>query len=174
MKDSIRGFDKSIGDSVARLPKWLRPLMELFTLIGQPPFTVGAAALVLGYGYALNKPYYLDAGLIAIITLAIAGLLKMSLRRTRPVTEYVKNMLFQSYSFPSGHAAGSLVSYGMLAAAVSARWPDVSIVAWTAALITILIISLSRIYLGAHYASDIIGGWIVGGAGLLVILLMDK
>lgn len=174
MRPAIRNFDRVIGGWVARLPFWVRPPMQLFTLIGQPPITVGIAATVLGYGWALNKPFYIAAGATAIATIAVSGLLKMFLRRARPVNDYVSQMLFQTFSFPSGHAAGALISFGLAAIVIGYRWPELAVVVWTGALLMTFFISLSRIYLGAHYASDIIGGWIVGCIGLVAILLIER
>lgn len=174
MREKIRAFDRVVGRWVSALPTWLRPIMELFTLIGQPPFTVGIAAAVWGYGWALNKPFYMLAGMTAIITIAASGTLKILLHRARPLNEYVEKMFFKTYSFPSGHATGALVSYGLAALVVSFRWPQLALVAWISAAVAALLVSLSRIYLGAHYTSDIIGGWIVGGVGLIIILLIGR
>ena len=173
MKETIRTFDRMIGRWVEKLPRGIHPAMEFFTLLGQPPITVGISAISLGYGLALNKPFYIYAGIIAITTITLSSLLKIPLHRARPVNDYVKNMLFQTYSFPSGHAAGSLVSFGLAALIVMNKWPEFSLIAWVVALIATFFVSLSRIYLGAHYASDIIGGWIVAGAGLIVIIVFS-
>jgi undecaprenyl-diphosphatase len=170
MRDAVHTFDRVVGDWVARLPLWLKPMMLVFTMIGEPPFTVGVAAAVLGYGAALNKPFYEEAGLIALITITITSLLKFVLRRSRPRNDYSKKMWIKTFSFPSGHAAGSLVSYLMAAMIIANKFPDFTVAAWTVAVVGCLLIALSRIYLGAHYASDIIGGWIVGGIGLAIIL----
>ncbi len=174
MRDALHSFDRVVDNWVMALPRWLKPLMQLFTLIGQPPFTVGVAAAVLGYGFALGKPHYELAGLVALVTLAIVSLLKLALRRARPRNNYSKKMLIKTFSFPSGHAAGSLVSFLMAALIIANKWPDLVVAAWTIALVGCFFIALSRIYLGAHYASDIIGGWIVGGAGLAVIISIVK
>lgn len=170
MRNGVHAFDRVIGGWVATLPSWLKPLMLVFTMLGEPPFTVGVAAGVLGYGAALGKPFYLEAGLTALITISAAGLLKLILRRARPSSEYAKKMWIKTFSFPSGHAAGSLVSYLMAALIIANKWPEFTVLAWTVALVSCLLIALSRIYLGAHYASDIIGGWIIGGIGLAVIV----
>ena len=145
--------------------------MEFFTLIGQPPFTVGIAAAVLGYGTALGKEHYVISGWIAIATIVVASLLKLVLRRVRPRNDYVRHMLFKTYSFPSGHAAGSLVSYGLAAFIIATKWPELALTAWVVAVICSFAIGLSRVYLGAHYASDVVAGWIVGGIGLVLIVL---
>lgn len=171
MKESLHSFDRAVSGWVLRLPRWSRLVMEFFTLIGQPPFTVGIAATVLGYGLALGKDNYVIAGWIAIGTLVFASLLKLVLRRVRPRNAYVRSMLFQTYSFPSGHAAGSLVSYGLAAFVITAKWPEFAVAAWIAAVFISLMIGLSRVYLGAHYASDVIGGWLVGAIGLAFIVV---
>lgn len=170
MKKAIYRFDSIVGNKIAQLPAGWYPVMELFTLIGQPPFTVGIAAAVLGYGFALEKPIYIISGAIAILTIIASSLLKLFARRKRPLTDYARGMLFKTYSFPSGHAAGALVSYGLAALVVSVRWPEYAVIGWIIALIATLMVSASRVYLGAHYASDIIGGWIAGGIGLALIL----
>lgn len=172
MRQAIRRFDAAVDTAVMSLPKRARFMMEFFTLIGQPPFTVGIAATVLGYGAALNKSHFVIAGSIAIATLVLTSFLKLVLRRARPVNDYVRSMLFQTFSFPSGHAAGAVVSYGLAAAVISGKWPEYAILAWVIAIVLWIMIGLSRIYLGAHYASDVIGGWIVGLAGLSLILTM--
>jgi len=61
-----------------------------------------------------------------------------------------------SPSFPSGHAQGSLVFWGTMAALVRRTWM------WVVSVVLILLISLSRIYLGVHFPQDVLGGWAVG------------
>lgn len=172
MRNAIRHFDRVVGARVVRLPGWTRMPMEFFTLLGQPPFTVGIAAAVLGYGAALNKSHYIVAGSVAIGTLLLTTILKLTLRRARPMNDYVQKMLFQTFSFPSGHAAGSLVSFGLAALVIGARWPELAALALVSSIILSFFVGISRVYLGAHYASDVIGGWIVGAAGLLLILIL--
>jgi len=90
--------------------------------------------------------------------------LKLTIHRPRPV--YAAALLHNpSWSFPSGHAMGSLVGYGMLAYVLmllargkrdTQRW----IAAAAAALI--VAIGVSRLYLGVHYFSDVVGGYAAG------------
>lgn len=172
MKKYIHRFDQVVADWVGAAPRWLRLPMEFFTLIGQPPFTVGIAAAVLGYGTALEKGHYTLVGWIAIATLVLSSILKVLLRRVRPRNQYVESMLFKTYSFPSGHAAGSIVSFGLAALVIAMKWPEFGVIAWIVAILSSIFVGVSRIYLGAHYASDVLGGWILGGAGLLLILMV--
>ncbi|MDH7489898.1 MAG: phosphatase PAP2 family protein [Anaerolineae bacterium] len=61
-----------------------------------------------------------------------------------------------SPSFPSGHAQGSLVFWGTMATLVRRSWM------WVVSIVLIVLISLSRIYLGVHFPQDILGGWVIG------------
>ena len=66
-----------------------------------------------------------------------------------------------SYSFPSGHALGSLCFYGILAAILAgrARGRGAEFCIWVATVLLVGMIGLSRIYLGVHYPSDVIAGY---------------
>jgi membrane-associated phospholipid phosphatase len=98
--------------------------------------------------------------------------LKTAIHRSRP--EYAAAFLHgTSYSFPSGHAMGSIIGYGCLAYALVltlkvAGWHR-RLVFVLAALMT-LVVGLSRIYLGVHYPSDVVSGWAAGLAWLAVCL----
>ena len=65
-----------------------------------------------------------------------------------------------SYSFPSGHASGNMMLFGALALLMDGPG------AYVAAALTILVIGVSRVWLGVHWPSDVLAGW-VEGAGWL-------
>jgi undecaprenyl-diphosphatase len=99
--------------------------------------------------------------------------LKLDFHRARPVP-FVGTAPV-TYSFPSGHALSSLCFYGVLAGllcewieSAAARW----LVSITAAVL-ILAIGLSRIYLGVHYPTDVIGGYIAAGAWVSALLFVE-
>lgn len=94
-------------------------------------------------------------------------LLKQWFARARPAfDDPLAVALF--YSFPSGHATMSLISYGLLAYTLwlspIQRWQRW--LAVTAFVLLILLIGLSRLYLGVHYFSDVLGGFAAGGLWL--------
>jgi membrane-associated phospholipid phosphatase len=66
--------------------------------------------------------------------------------------------------FPSGHTQSAVVIWGYLAAQARKTW------LWVAAGLLIVLIPLSRIYLGVHFPTDLLGGYVIGG-GLLVLYL---
>lgn len=106
--------------------------------------------------------------LLALVTVGLLNsLLKETFDRPRPPTpDAIIHETNQS--FPSGHAMGSITAYGLLAylalRVLHRRWLQVALVAVLASLI--LAIGFSRVYLGAHYLSDVIGGFALGGAWL--------
>jgi undecaprenyl-diphosphatase len=93
--------------------------------------------------------------------------LKVAFERERPALRdpAINEM---TMSFPSGHSMGSLIGYGLLAYLVvlTARPKWLRVVAVVGLALLVLAIGFSRIYLGAHYPSDVIGGYIVGACWL--------
>ena len=98
--------------------------------------------------------------------------LKHLIQRGRPVFD---DPLFSlpTYSFPSGHAMASTVFYGMLAiyVSVNARQRYTAHVAIGAAVLMVALVSFSRVYLGLHYVSDVMGGLSEGIAWLALSVI---
>jgi undecaprenyl-diphosphatase len=137
------------------------------TLLGSTlvlSLVIGAAALLV----ALRRRWRLAAYLVVtgVGALVLDPVLKVLVGRLRPVVAHPVAHA-PGNSFPSGHSLGSMVCYGALflvfLPAARGRWR-----AWltvlTAALIAI--IGISRILLGVHYISDVVGGWAIGIAWL--------
>jgi undecaprenyl-diphosphatase len=100
--------------------------------------------------------------ILAMATLgaeAFDQLLKWIFHRQRPEAFFGHSPL--SYSFPSGHSVESCCFYGVLAALVAGQskrlWRQVGI--WLVAALVTLAIGCSRIYLGVHYPTDVLGGY---------------
>lgn len=102
--------------------------------------------------------------------------LKLVIQRPRP--PYATAFLHHySWSFPSGHAMGSLIGYGMLAYVLVVLWiharrTQISVVLGAALLI--VPIGLSRLYLGVHYFSDVVGGYAAGPLWLSALYLRPR
>jgi membrane-associated phospholipid phosphatase len=87
--------------------------------------------------------------------------LKMAIHRSRP-SYGAAFVQAGSYSFPSGHAMGSMIGYGMLIWTLFVFWHPRRawrVVTYLLAALLVLAIGVSRILLGVHYPSDIVGGW---------------
>ena len=98
-------------------------------------------------------------------------LLKDLFDRPRPHFEHPL-VAETSHSFPSGQAMESLVVYGMLAyfAVLTIRGRGKRAVLVGGAGVLVILIGFSRVYLGAHYFSDVVGGFVAGGAWLSAVI----
>jgi undecaprenyl-diphosphatase len=105
---------------------------------------------------------------IALIGRGLSEIEKIWVARPRPELE-PHLVLVKTQSFPSGHAFSSMVFYLALALALTGdsrwRWPAAS-----AAVLLSLLIGTSRVMLGVHWPSDVIGGWAFGMLWVLVAL----
>ncbi|HJP81715.1 MAG TPA: phosphatase PAP2 family protein [Candidatus Saccharimonadales bacterium] len=162
MQTMLHRFDDYFTDKIQAWPTWLHPLMRAASFVGYPAVTLGAIAgsfFVVGWVVG-NAQYVIAAGIIAI-THAISSILKKLVGRQRPATYITKRWHMKTHSFPSGHACGSVVAYGAIAVIVGAP----AIAAFVVVLVSL--IGISRIYLGAHYPSDVVAGWLIGILGLM-------
>lgn len=147
------------------------------TYLGNWQIAAGIAAIVLTVLLLLRKQWkgiYLAAGLIG--TTALYNAFKLAFHRVRPDTVFA--LVHEgSYAFPSGHAAIAVVLYGFIAYVLCMwfrRWWERAFIALCSATL-ILLIGFSRIYLGAHWITDVLGGWFLGLAVLtLVVSLLSQ
>lgn len=95
-----------------------------------------------------------------ITSTILNNLIKVIIRRERP--NHFRYIIETTYSFPSGHAMASMSFYGGIIILIMYSNLNKRIKYILAILLGVLIflIGLSRVYLGAHHASDIIGGWL--------------
>ena len=132
-------------------------------------FLVVAAFLVVWWKAGFADGFLvLLAGLISLINYG----LKIMIDRPRPSPELVSVLEpYQNNGFPSGHAFFSMLCLGILTYLIfshvkNSAWRWMSI---TIAVLLLLLIGFARIYLGLHWASDILGGWIYGGLFLMLL-----
>jgi len=115
----------------------------------------------------------LISGVSVVAVFYIGSLMKLVLQRDRPLTEYVAHMRYETYSLPSGHAVGSTVAYGLLAYFAWQLLPQPwNYICASLLVILILLVGISRVYLGAHFPSDVIAGWLLGAVGLVAIIFI--
>ncbi len=148
-------------------------LMLGITQLGNPAFIVGT--VVVGLVLLLWRQKRLEFWVFAIASLgALIFNQGMKLLFTRPRPTLWQSLIQEtSYSFPSGHALGASVVYGFLAYLLIRRYPRRSHLVSGIAITIIGLIGLSRLYLGVHYPTDILAGYIVGllWLGICIALL---
>ena len=170
-RDAITQFDIALANELhARaIPLGIR-IARLLSDVGGP---IAMTILMIVVAIVLSirrERLLLITWLIAFVGGSVLDqTLKLSFRRPRPTLPNPV-LIAHGFSFPSGHAMGSLIGFGLLAYLLArlTRRPAwrVALVAGTGALVTA--IGVSRLYLGVHYFSDVVGGYAAGIVWLMV------
>ena len=172
-----RRFDESVRQFVH---EFASPAM---TIIMQTSSFLGSTLFLIVFGVIIVIALYLrkhrrGAILFTITTVGASILLvtlKLAFRRVRP-EPFFDTILPASYSFPSGHSLAAFCFYGALAEILSERtdklWQQTLV--WISAVTMILLIGISRIYLGVHHPSDVVAGYAVGLIWVITIAIGDK
>lgn len=138
------------------------------TLLGNWQIIFGATVMMTLILWLWRKRMYLMPLWISLIgNEVLTWLLKLALQRPRPAVAYY---LQESFSFPSGHASLAVAFYGFLTYLIwreTKKW-SVKIAALVGGITIVLAVGLSRLYLGAHYLSDVLGGYLLGLLLLMV------
>jgi len=151
--------------------------MAAISQIGSP---AGHTALIAcAMVYCLWRRRFLLGALALLVSSIGGGILNGSLKhlyhRARPEPAFYH----LGYSFPSGHAMSAIIVYGfvayLLARGTEGRY---RILIWVAAIFMTLLVGFSRVYLGVHYPSDVLGGYLAGACWLagciLSLRLMER
>ena len=172
MRAFVRRIDTKLTHSLTKWPASLRPLWLLITNLGHPIVAVLIGGVIVYVGrMESNVELSISGGLVWVV-LAVGSILKQLFKRARPVTDYAANIWLDKLSFPSGHTTGATIAYGLLG---YYAWQLLSqpLATTVAAMLTLLIVmvGLSRVYLGAHFPSDVVAGWLLGALGLTIVIV---
>ncbi len=145
---------------VARIVTWLGSSVVLI------PLAVIACAMLLRSGLRREA---------ATVALSLGGAIviwhaiKPLVARARPPVEHLSHV--SGYSFPSGHATQASAFWFslVLVAPAAGLSPRATGVVAALALVIVLVVAMSRVYLGVHYPSDVIGGALLGGGWALFV-----
>ncbi len=152
---------------------WLTRLLQDLTNLGSIRILL-PLIVVVGVGWWLRRRTWQP---LALLVAAYAGAdlafnaVKELVHRPRPPAAILLKPV-AGPSFPSGHATQAVAVYGMLAAltaAATASWPR-KVAAWTVAVVIVGAVAVSRLYLGAHWLTDVLGGLALGAAWLFALL----
>ena len=140
------------------------------------PVSIAAPASVILAGFinkdeALKREGY-KAGAAFLLNGALTVGLKYSINRKRPFAQYPdyfhKKSAAGSYSFPSGHTSTAFATATSLTLATKKWYVAVPAYAWASG------VAYSRMYLGVHYPSDVLGGIVVGIGSSLLVWKVDQ
>jgi len=157
-----------------RTPAWT-DAMRIITWLGSSVVVIPLAMVVI-VALLIGRQRWLAL----FVALAVSGasllsaLAKDVIGRDRPPVD-LRLQQAHSSSFPSGHSTQAAATYFALAIVVTvlSQSRPLRAVTWTVATIIVVLVGVSRVYLGMHWATDVLGGWMLGSvwiAGLTVAL----
>lgn len=171
--EEILTFDQRVISFIQGLESpILTSIMKFFTFIGS--FPVGVVLFLAG-SHFLYRVFKFRTELFLFSTVIIGTpilnqILKHLFQRVRP--DFNRLIEIGGYSFPSGHAMGAFATYGILTFLLWRHIPNRlgRTVLVIISSVFILMIGISRIYLGVHYPTDIIGGYFASGVWLTIAI----
>lgn len=170
-ESGLGGFDASLAaDLRAQLPLPALRVIAAITHLGDTLWVAAMAAVVLVV-LLLRRQWSLALswGVALLGILPINGSLKALFRRARPLHDH-GFIIEPGWSFPSGHAFGAMVFYGMLAYVLLRLSPRFHRAIVAGAVLMIGVIGISRILLQVHYFSDVLAGYAMGAAWLVLCI----
>lgn len=166
--NNINAFDDLIYNSLISIRSNF--LDNFFINITKFGNTLSIMIIVILLLLILKKEDGIILGISTISSVLVNTLIKYIARRERP--PHLRLISQGGFSYPSGHAMISICVYGMLIYIILKNIKNKKIKILLTILLTLLIISigLSRIYVGVHYPSDVLAGYIVASSIVIIII----
>jgi undecaprenyl-diphosphatase len=169
----LEGTDESFNDTLAQhRTGTLTTFAEIGSVVGGAPvlpILVGIVALVCAY----FRQWLIAA--FAVFVLAVESatyrVTSIAVPRERPSVHRLEHLEVDA-SYPSGHTAASVAVYAGLVLLLTTRFTSSlkKALAWTAAILVVTFVALSRMYEGMHHPLDVAGGILIGIGAILVLL----
>ena len=152
------------------IKKEITPVMKLITFFGGATCLIGLTIIL--FITIKNKKIGLLIGTNLIVITILNQIFKFILQRPRPTENRI--ITESGYSFPSGHSMISMAFYGFLIYLIYKYVKNKKLKYISITLISILIIfiGISRIYLGVHYTSDVLAGFLFSISYLIIFILI--
>lgn len=171
-----------------RIIEWLQSFAGTFTItLGKAMAFIGdekgLLIVILAVMFGFKKETGRKMAVIITVMLTWLAMIKSIVLRPRPYMQYpdrveilakveskadAANVAAQGYSFPSMHAASALSCYFTLADSIKTKWAYIF-----AAVITVLV-AISRVFVGAHYPTDVLAGLLIGAISMGIYRLSEK
>lgn len=143
-------------EAIQNLGEWLVLPMSIITFLGSEEFFL----LILPALYwSIDSAIGIRVGVILLVTGAVNNALKLAFHGPRPywVNTQVKAYAAESsFGAPSGHSQTAVGVWGMLAQGIRRWW------GWLVAVLLVLLIGFSRLFLAVHFPHDVFLGWMIG------------
>ena len=147
---------------------WLKPIFSAITFLGSEEFYM---VVMPALYWCLSTALGFRIGLILLLSGTFNTIFKWLGASPRPywVDTRVSAMSSETgFGLPSGHSMNSASIWGLMGFKIGKSWSIIG------ALVIIFLIGISRLYLGVHFVSDVLAGWLLGGLLLFAFLKLDK
>jgi undecaprenyl-diphosphatase len=174
LQGDTQHFDQMIREWVHRYASpGMTSAMNAISLLGYNILIVELAIALAIFAWLRWRRALLWLAVAMTGSLVLDLTLKYIYHRTRPTAYF--GMAPHSYSFPSGHALCSFCFYGVVAGLLSARIKSLALqmVIWCLAAALVIAIGVSRIYLGVHYPSDVVAGYLAATVWVGTVIVLD-
>ena len=164
LKEYFKTFIRIIDINIELLIKEIRsdkfiPFFKVVSFLGSAKFLIPLMIVMIIAMKFKKEGFYIIFGIS--ISCLLNEILKRIVRRNRPVYKVVNE---SGFSFPSGHAMNNMVFYGLIINYLckNIKRKSLKILSVSFMMLLVLLIGFSRIYLGVHYFSDVVCGYIIG------------
>lgn len=175
ISNKVTLIDKSIHDFVIKFSSEITTsIMKIFTFFGSTIFIVILSIILFIIFIILKqKDKAFKMASVIIISTIINNIIKIIIRRPRP--EYI-TVVENTFSYPSGHTMASTTLYGILLYLLLKSNLKKSYKIGFGIILGILplLVGISRIYLGAHFFTDVLGGYLLSGLILTIVYYIDE
>lgn len=174
-RDNLYLLDQPVLDAMVAIRQpWLTTVVGAFTQVGGTvisPILALAAVVLMSRLWRTWLPLTLMAAAgLGSIAVTVVG--KNYIGRVRPPHEYAIAPFESSPSFPSGHALNAVVVAGVIGYLLFRRWHSrgARVAVVVLAVVYAVAMGLSRVYLGHHWLTDVMTGWLLGAAWLALVI----
>ena len=180
LNNTFYGFDNGVFNAfhnfAVKAGGFFTPFFKAVSIIGTKGIIFFALAIVLMLFAKTRKSGVCMFGALCIGAIIASLILKNTVARVRPYDasteyaafwEYVKGSKSDSYCFPSGHTTMITAAMTAMFMCFNKKWSWVGFLG-------VLLMGVSRVYLISHYATDVIGGIIVGGISAVAAYFITK
>jgi membrane-associated phospholipid phosphatase len=165
--DILMQWGINVIAALQSVPGWTG-VMKFYSLFGTAEFFLVAMPLLY---WCVDASVGARLAVALIASNSLNSLLKVAFHLPRPywVDRRALGLSTEpSYGLPSGHAMNSTTLWGYLAIQFKRWWT------WAAALVLIGLVSLSRLYLGVHFPTDVLAGWVFGALVLVALSAWER
>lgn len=175
IKEVALRFDAAVIGVTQHWPGWLHTPMLLITNAGQPIAMALLAAIVATLAMQQGQMRIIYSMALSVVAMGATTLLKYLVGRSRPESLYADNMFFQTGSFPSAHTVATTVVCGLLTCLAIKYLPSPWNYVFAGLLVAfIVLVGVSRVYLGAHFPTDVVAGWLLGIIAVTLIVVFVR